>query len=238
MAFYTEQVLPRFTDVMLGKAMEPTRARVCHGLSGEVLELGFGSGRNLPHLPPEVTRVLAVEPAAVGRGLAAGRIAAAGIPVEFVGEDGEELALSDSSVDHAVVTWTLCTIPDVDRALAEVRRVLRPGGTLRFVEHGLSPNPGVARWQDRLTPVWGKLFGGCHLNRPIDEVVRRSGLTLETIRTYNMGLERRGGQSDAESDASSRPLRRRAGGASVARALATTSEFAGFAYEGIAKRSS
>ncbi len=221
MTFYTNQVLPRLTDVALGKAMETTRARVCRGLSGDVLELGFGSGRNLPHLPSGVNKVLAVEPAPAGRRLAARRIAAAGIPVEFVGENGEELALPDASVDHTIVTWTLCTIPDVDRALAEVHRVLRPGGTLHFVEHGRSPNPGVARWQDRLTPLWGKLAGGCHLNRPIDEVVSTSGLVLETIRTYTVGRESTGGPSEGASNGSTPPARRRSPAAVAARALAT-----------------
>lgn len=187
MGFYDDQVLPRFTDLALGKPMEPTRVRVAGKLSGEVLEVGFGSGRNLPHLPPEVTRLLAVEPAAVGRRLAAFRIATATVPVEFIGEDGQELPLPDGSIDHVLVTWTLCTIPEVDRALREVRRVLRPGGRMHFVEHGRSPHRRVAQWQDRLTPVWGKLFGGCHLNRPIDELVTNAGLTLEAIDTYRMG---------------------------------------------------
>ncbi|OHV43814.1 class I SAM-dependent methyltransferase [Pseudofrankia sp. BMG5.36] len=187
MGFYDDQVLPRFTNVALGKPMEPTRARVAEGLSGEVLEIGFGSGRNLPHLSPAVTRLLAVEPAAVGRRLAASRIAATPILVEFVGQDGQQLALPDASVDHVLVTWTLCTIPEVERALDETRRVLRPGGTLRFVEHGRSTNARVAQWQDRLTPIWGKLFGGCHLNRPVDKLIENAGLTLDTVRTYRMG---------------------------------------------------
>ncbi|WP_018504142.1 class I SAM-dependent methyltransferase [Parafrankia discariae] len=186
MGFYDDQVLPRFIDLVLGRPMETTRARVAAGLTGEVLEVGFGSGRNLPHLPPEVTRLLAVEPAAVGRRLAGDRLAATAVPVEFVGEDGQRLPLPDTSVDHVLVTWTLCTIPDVERALGEMRRVLRPGGTLRFVEHGRSSRPGVARWQDRLTPLWGRCLGGCHLNRPIDRLIENAGLTLDTIGTYRM----------------------------------------------------
>ncbi len=189
MGFYSEQVLPRFTDVALGKAMEPTRARVASGLSGEVLEIGFGSGRNLTHLPPTVTRLLAVEPAQIGRKLAGPRIVDARIPVEFVGADGQELALGDESVDHVLVTWTLCTIPDVHRALREARRVLRPGGRLHFVEHGSSDDPRIARWQDRLTPLWGHLFGGCHLNRPIDDLIEGTGFTLDRLETYKMGAE-------------------------------------------------
>jgi len=187
MGFYNDQVLPRFTDVALGKPMEATRARVVGDLNGEVLEIGFGSGRNLPHVPASVTRFLAVEPAMVGRKLAAKRIAATHVPVEFIGLDGQDVPLPDESVDHVLVTWTLCTIPDVDRALGEARRVLRPGGTLHFIEHGRSRRASVARWQDRLTPVWGKLFGGCHLNRPIDEIIAAAGLTIDQLDTYTMG---------------------------------------------------
>jgi ubiquinone/menaquinone biosynthesis C-methylase UbiE len=185
--FYEDRVLPRIVDVALGRAMDPVRARAAAGLSGEVLEIGFGSGRNLPHLPPTVTRLLAVDPARAGRRIAKKRIAASPVPVEFVGLDGQALGLADASVDHALVTWTLCTIPDVDRALSEVRRVLRPGGTLHFTEHGRSDKPKVARWQDRITPAWGRVVGGCHLNRPIDELVAKSGLTLERVEHFKMG---------------------------------------------------
>jgi SAM-dependent methyltransferase len=187
MGFYGEHVLPRITDLVLGRPMEPVRARVAAGLAGEVLELGFGSGRNVPHMPPGVSRLLAVEPANVGRKLAARRIAAASFPVEFIGDNGAYLPLGGDSVDHALVTFTLCTIPDVDRALAEVYRVLRPGGSLHFVEHGRSPNPRVARRQDRLTPLWGRFCGGCHLNRPIDALIENSGLHLDTLQRQRTG---------------------------------------------------
>ena len=187
MGFYEDQVLPRFIDVMLGKGMEDVRARVAAGLSGDVLELGFGSGRNLPHTPASVTRLLAVEPAAASCTLAAQRVAEAPFPVDWVGLDGQDLPLKSESVDHVLVTWTLCTIPDVERGLRESHRVLRPGGTLHFVEHGRSPRAPVAKWQDRLTPLWGKVFGGCHLNRSIDKLIEGSGLTVSTMETYNMG---------------------------------------------------
>lgn len=186
MGFYEEQVLPRIIDVALGKPMDPVRAQVAAPLAGEVLEIGFGSGRNLPHLPSAVTRFLAVEPAAVGRSLAARRIAEAPVPVEVVGLDGQALALDDASVDHVLVTWTLCTIPDVEKALGEMHRVLRPGGQLHFVEHGRSPDPKVARRQDRLTPLWGRLFGGCHLNRPIEELVTSAGFVTAELENYRM----------------------------------------------------
>jgi len=146
-----------------------------------VLEVGFGSGRNVPHYPASVSRVRAVDPATVGRRLAADRVAASQVPVEYVGLDGKLLPVDDGTVDHVLVTWTLCTIPDVDQALREMRRVLRPGGTLRFVEHGKAPDDSVARWQDRLTPIQRRLFGGCHLNRPIDALIERSGFTMTAL---------------------------------------------------------
>ena len=182
MGIWEDRVLPRIVDVALGsKAMGKLRRRACEGLSGEVLEVGFGSGRNVPYYPPGVARVRAVDPATIGRKLATGRVAASPVPVNYVGLDGQHLALDDNAVDHVLITWSLCTIPDVDRALSEVRRVLRPGGTLHFVEHGRAPDPVVARWQDRLTPIQRRLFGGCHLNRPIDTLIERSGLTLNTL---------------------------------------------------------
>jgi SAM-dependent methyltransferase len=177
--FYGDNVLPRFIDVAMGgKAFDEIRSRVASNLDGEVLEVGFGSGRNVPHYP--------ADPATVGRKLAAGRVGASAVPVDYVGLDGQNLPLEDESVDHVLVTWTLCTIPDVGTALGEVSRVLRPGGSLHFVEHGRSPRPRVARWQDRLTPVWGKAFGGCHLNRSISDIVTASGLEMAHLDEYAM----------------------------------------------------
>lgn len=184
MGFYADQVLPRAIDKALGRSVDPLRARVTAGLSGEVLEVGFGSGRNVPHLPTGVTRLVAVDPAVVGRKLAARRLAASPVPVEFIGLDGESLPMPDESVDHVLVTWTLCTIPDVDRALREMHRVLRPGGALHFVEHGQSPHPKAARRQRQLGPVWGRLAGGCHLDRPIPELVAAAGFDTSAVRSY------------------------------------------------------
>jgi ubiquinone/menaquinone biosynthesis C-methylase UbiE len=182
MGFYTDHVLPRLTDRMLrGRPIEELRRRATAGLQGEVVEIGFGSGRNVPHYPDEVDRVRAVDPATLGRKLAAERVASSRVPVEYIGLDGADLPLEDASVDHALTTWTLCTIPDVERALAEVRRVLRPGGALHFVEHGLAPDPKVARWQHRLTPFQRKVFGGCHLDRPIDTLIAGTGLELTHV---------------------------------------------------------
>jgi ubiquinone/menaquinone biosynthesis C-methylase UbiE len=191
MGIYADQVLPRAVDLLMrGGELTAVRARVAAGLSGEVLEVGFGSGLNVAHYPAAVTRVFAVDPARTGRKLAARRVAASSVPIEYVGLDGQSLPLPADSVDHALTTWTLCTIPDPQRALREIRRVLRPGGALHFVEHGRSADPPVARWQDRLTPVQRRIAGGCHLNRSIDTLIADSGLELMRLdRYYLRGLK-------------------------------------------------
>jgi ubiquinone/menaquinone biosynthesis C-methylase UbiE len=185
MGFYEREVLPRVVDVALsGKQLDRLRARVAGRLEGEVLEIGFGSGRNVPHYAASVTRVRAVDPALAGRKLAAARVAASSVPIEYIGLDGEHLPIEDGSVDHVLTTWTLCTIPDVGRALEEIRRVLRPGGSLQFLEHGRAPDPKVAQWQDRITPLQRRIAGGCHLNRAIDHLVTDAGLSMERIDNY------------------------------------------------------
>jgi ubiquinone/menaquinone biosynthesis C-methylase UbiE len=185
MGIYQDQILPRITDaVMNRRELTAIRARVSAGLHGEVLEIGFGSGLNVPHYPAAVTRVRAVDPATLGRRLAASRVAASSVPIEYIGLDGQALPVDSASVDHVLTTWTLCTIPDVERALSEACRVLRPGGGLHFVEHGRSPDARVAAWQDRLTPLQRRMAGGCHLNRPIERLVAKSGLDLTRMETY------------------------------------------------------
>jgi len=137
MSFYGDQILPRLVNRVLGgEEFTRIRGRVAAGLSGEVLEVGFGSGLNVPLYPSDVHRVRAVDPATVGRKLAARRVAASPVPVEYIGLDGQVLPLDSDSVDHVLLTWTLCTIPEVERALQEIYRVLRPGGELHFAEHG------------------------------------------------------------------------------------------------------
>ena len=187
MGFYSDQILPRATDViMAAKQLGPIRARVAAELDGEVLEVGFGSGLNIAHYPSAVHRVRAVDPATLGRKLAAKRLATSPTPVEFAGLDGQHLPVDSQSVDHVLATWTLCSIPQPERALAEIYRVLRPGGRFHFAEHGRSPDPKVARWQDRLTPIQRRLAGGCHLNRPIQALIEASGLELAKIATYHL----------------------------------------------------
>ena len=166
MGFYDDQVLPRIIDVALGnKRIGKLRRRALEDLSGTVVEIGFGSGTNVPYYPPAVERVFAVDPAVVGRKLATKRLAASSIPVEFIGLDGAVIPLADASMDNALSTWTLCTIPNVDEALREIRRVLRPGGRLLFLEHGLSDDPRVARRQRRFNPIQQRIAGGCLLDR-------------------------------------------------------------------------
>jgi len=184
---YGDQILPRAIDLALrGGEFARLRARVAAGLAGQVLEIGFGSGLNIPYYPADLTRVQAVDPAAVGRKLAAKRAAACPVPIDYIGADAQALPADDASVDSVLSTWTLCTIPDASRALAEIRRVLRPAGALHFIEHGLAPDAKVARLQRRLTPFQHRAFGGCHLNRRIDQLVAAAGLELTRIDTYYM----------------------------------------------------
>lgn len=182
MNLWSEQVLPRLTDVALrGRALAGYRSRAVAGLTGEVVELGFGSGPNVPLYPAEVSVVHAIEPSLVARRLAAKRVAASHVEVRYAGLDGQDLPLDDASVDSALVTFALCTIPDALRALRETRRVLRHGGRLHFLEHGLSPDSAVALWQHRLAPFQACVAGGCHLDRSIDGLIRAAGFTIRDL---------------------------------------------------------
>lgn len=186
---YDRWILPRLTHlVMRNPRLAPYRERAVARARGEVLEIGMGSGLNFPFYGDEVRRVLGVEPS-----LPLVRLAREGarkfpFSLEVLIGSAEALPLPDASVDTAVTTWSLCTIADPLRALREVRRVLRAEGELLFVEHGLAPEPTVARWQDRLTPLWRRCAGGCHLNRPIDSLVRQAGFTIMDLEEGYMGV--------------------------------------------------
>jgi SAM-dependent methyltransferase len=182
MAVWRDQLLPRIVDKACARSdFAGPRRRALSGASGDVVEIGFGSGHNLAYFPSSVQRVLAVEPSLVARRLAEPRVAAGTIPVEFVGLDGQDLALPDGCADTAVTTFTLCTIPDVKRVLGELARVLRPRGRLHFLEHGLSPDPKVAVWQHRFTPLQKRVLGGCHFDRPIADLITAGGFRILTL---------------------------------------------------------
>jgi ubiquinone/menaquinone biosynthesis C-methylase UbiE len=185
MGLYERQVLPRVLNVACGtKVLEPLRRRVCDGLAGNVVEIGFGAGRNIPFYPAAVTGVVAVEPSDLSWQMAGQRLNAARVPVERSGLDGQSLPFGDHSYDAVLSTWTLCTIPDVAAALREVRRVLKPGGTLHFLEHGLAPDENVRRWQRRLNPLQQHVFGGCNITRPIADLLTAAGFTISELDVF------------------------------------------------------
>jgi SAM-dependent methyltransferase len=182
MGFYGEHVLPRLLDHACATSeLDDWRADVTTGLRGRVVEIGFGSGLNLAHYPRAVDVVLAVEPAAAALRLAARRIAASHVVVEHVGLDGQSIPLADAGCDAALSTFTLCSVPDAHRTLAELRRVLRPGGEFHFLEHGLAPDVGVVAWQRRLEPIQRRLAGGCHLTRDVPTLIAEAGFLIDHV---------------------------------------------------------
>jgi ubiquinone/menaquinone biosynthesis C-methylase UbiE len=183
--FYRRRVLPRLMNAAMstGENRE-IRARVCEPLEGTVVEIGFGSGLNVPFYPDAVHTVLAVEPLARSIDIASERIEASHAEVRHTGLTGERIDLPDASADAVLSTWTLCSIPDVGAALAEIRRILKPGASLHFVEHGLSPEPKVARRQGRIEPFSKPVFGGCHLTRDIPSIITDAGFAIDTMTIY------------------------------------------------------
>ena len=192
MGFYSERVLPRVLDKVCGaKASEPHRQRVCEAAHGDVIELGFGSGLNLPHYSSAVRHLEAVEPSDVAWRLSSHRRQDSPIDVDRTARDAQSLPFEDDSFDVAVSTWTMCSVPDIESALAELRRVLKPGGRLHFIEHGLAPDPEVQRWQRRLEPMQKRMAGGCHLTRQISDLLQSAGFTIvEVERFYEAGAPR------------------------------------------------
>jgi ubiquinone/menaquinone biosynthesis C-methylase UbiE len=181
--FYAERVVPYLVHLSMRQAtLVPYRRRVISRAEGRVLEIGIGSGLNLPFYTPAVTTVVGLEPSAKLLSMARQQDNGRAMPRrDLVEASAEAIPLEDGSVDTVVTTWTLCTIPDVQRALREMRRVMTSSGRLLFVEHGRSPDAPVRRWQDRLNPIWKPIAGGCHLNRPIAELIERAGFRIEQM---------------------------------------------------------
>jgi SAM-dependent methyltransferase len=189
MGLYSKYLLPTLTDLaMRSHTLRPERARWVPLAKGVVLEVGVGSGLNVPMYGQEVRMLYALDPSEELLRMARSQAARVAFPVEFLCRPAEAIPLGEASVDYVVTTWTLCTIPDPMAALQEMHRVLRPEGRLIFIEHGRSPDPAVVRWQDRLTPLWRRVAGGCHLNRPIDRLLQLGGFeALEMHRGYLAG---------------------------------------------------
>ena len=182
MGFYDQYILPRILDLaMRNKEIAPFRERVIGQAEGRVLEVGAGSGLNLPLYTSRASDVIVLEPHP--KLLAMLRKHFGTIPFQALQGSGESIPLDRGSVDTVVTTWTLCSIPNVEQALKEMRRVLKPGGSLLFVEHGLAPEEDVRKWQHRLTPLWKQMAGGCHLDRPIANLIERAGFEQDAMTT-------------------------------------------------------
>lgn len=182
MNVYSKYVLPRVTDlVMRNKADAAERANLVPLASGVVLEVGIGSALNVPYYGPGVEKLYGVDPSRELWRLGRARAGTASFRIEFLAVSAEQMPLRDSSVDTALSTWTLCTIPEPTRALEEVRRVLKPSGRLIFIEHGAAPDTKVRGWQERLTPVWRRISGNCHMNREIDKLLVDAGFAFERL---------------------------------------------------------
>jgi ubiquinone/menaquinone biosynthesis C-methylase UbiE len=191
MGIYREFILPKLCDLaMRNKQLVAYRERVIGAAEGRVLEIGIGSGLNLPFYKPAAREILALDPAPAL--IAMARLASRGsdVPVSFLEASAESIPLDPHSVDCVVTTWTLCTIPQAATALSEMRRVLRADGRLLFVEHGLAPDENIRWWQDRLTPAWRGISGGCHMNRPIATMIKESGFRCDRLETgYMPGMK-------------------------------------------------
>lgn len=186
MGIYTKYVLPRFIDLaMRNKDTARLRAEWIPRAHGDVLEVGIGSGLNLAFYSSDVQRVYGVDPSAELQRMARKRTTGRPVNVEFLSQSAAEpLPIPDKSIDTVVVTWTLCSIADPPKALQQMKRVLKPGGRLMFIEHGRAPDSGVAVWQDRLTPIWKRIGGGCRLNLKIDEMLAKAGFQIDELRTF------------------------------------------------------
>jgi ubiquinone/menaquinone biosynthesis C-methylase UbiE len=180
--FYERRILPHVIQMgMRQEMLRPIRRRLAAAAEGRVLEIGVGAGLNLPLYTDRVTSVLGIDPSPAMLAMARDAVVQATVPVELGSGSAEAIPAETASIDTLLSTWTLCSIPDVMRALAETRRVLKPGGRLLFGEHGLAPDARVRRWQHRLTPLWKRLAGGCHLDRDIRGLVEGAGFAIEHL---------------------------------------------------------
>lgn len=187
MAFYADRVLPRLIDLaMRNRELAAYRERTLAVAEGRVLEIGIGSGMNLPFYTSRVTQVIGLDPAPQLLAMTRAKSRGFSSPLELIEGSAEAIPASLEGFDTIVTTWTLCSIPRASLALMEMRRVLKPGGQLLFVEHGRAPEPGVRKWQDRLTPIWKRIGGGCHLNRPIRELIENAGFAIQRLETGYM----------------------------------------------------
>lgn len=186
MGFYQHQIVPLLTSFsMQNRHLAAYRDRVVPAATGRVLEVGIGSGLNLPRYSADVQQVIGLEPSPKLLNMAR-QAGSRSFPVDLIEGSAEKIPLESASIDTVVTTWTLCTIPDVGRALHEMRRALKPGGRLLFVEHGRAPDPNVVWWQDWLTPIWKRVGGGCHLNRAIASLIENAGFRFERLDTGYM----------------------------------------------------
>ncbi len=187
MGWYTRHIFPRIMDRILRQPAFQRERRLALALAyGEVLEVGFGTGLNLPHYPPTVTSLVAVDPTLALQLRVARRRAATHMPITCVQGTAEMLPFTDASFDCVVTTWTLCSIANVGRALQHIQRVLKPGGRYVFLEHGRSDNLRLAQWQDLYNPLHKCLAAGCHVNRPIDTLIAQSGMKILQLECYSM----------------------------------------------------
>jgi ubiquinone/menaquinone biosynthesis C-methylase UbiE len=187
MSLYDTYILPHVINLaMRNRDLKAYRQRIISAAEGRVLEIGIGSGLNLPFYGSAVQEVLGLEPVPRLIAMAQPQTARCAAPVRFIEASAESIPIDSHSIDTAVTTWTLCSIPQATVALQEMRRVLKRGGRLLFVEHGRSPDERVRIWQDRLTPAWKCIGGGCHLNRPIQELIERAGFSIVQLQTGYM----------------------------------------------------
>jgi ubiquinone/menaquinone biosynthesis C-methylase UbiE len=190
MNIYERWLLPQLTDlVMRNKEATRYRSHLVPEAHGTTLEVGVGSGLNLPFYGAQVSQLYAIDPSEELLRMAKKKAQGTSFPVEFLSRSAEEIPVDDRSIDTVVITFTLCSIPDPLRALREMRRVLKPAGLLLFAEHGLAPDPAVRRWQHRLNPLWNKIAGGCNLDRKMDDLIRAAGFRIAELETeYAQGL--------------------------------------------------